>query len=214
MTSVRHFSDLARDFSSSRPSRSAGVLARWLSALTSPLGAMLSPLSAVLDGSSTMDGSDAITFMSGSGATGSTISGSSPGCQRSMFSGEPSDELPKNRLEVLNEKPSRGSAGATASMVSGALFISSSGWASSDIDTSKCASGGALSASANSGSSLAGSGAGMAAAVFAPITDALEVDGSSLAGAAASLDAGATVSGDTVTSRSPFNVRSTLGKSE
>src|SRR5882672_8068833 len=209
MTSVRHFSDLARDFSSSRPSRSAGVLARWLSALTSPLGAMLSPLSAVLDGSSTMDGSDAITFMSGSGATGSTISGSSPGCQRSMFSGEPSDELPKNRLEL-----SRGGAGATASMVSGALFISSSGWASSDIDTSKCASGGALSASANSGSSLAGSGAGMAAAVFAPITDALEVDGSSLAGAAASLDAGATVSGDTVTSRSPFNVRSTLGKSE
>jgi hypothetical protein len=40
--------------------------------------------------------------MSGSGTTlGSTMTGSSPGRQRSMLSGEPSDEA-KNRLEVLN----------------------------------------------------------------------------------------------------------------
>ena len=41
------------------------------------------------------------------------MTGSSPGRQRSMFSGEPSDE-PKNRLEVLKEKPSRDGAGVRA----------------------------------------------------------------------------------------------------
>ena len=56
-----------------------------------------------------------VTFISGSGsAPGSTIIGSSPGCQRSMLSAEPNDELPKNRLEVLNEKLSRIGAGSTA----------------------------------------------------------------------------------------------------
>ncbi len=65
-------------------------------------------------GPSASTGSEAITFMSGSGAApGITMTGSSPGRQRSMLSGEPSDE-PKNRLEVLKEKPSRGGAGASA----------------------------------------------------------------------------------------------------
>src|SRR6266851_4100465 len=158
---------------------------------------MLSPLSAAFDGSSAAGGSDAITFMSGSGsAPGITISGSSPGCQRSIFStGPPSELLPKNRLAVFTEKPSRDGGG------------------SSDIETSYWASGGALSASASSGSSDARSADGATAAVFAPATEALDVDGSSVEGVAWA-GAGVGVSGGTVTRRSPFRVRSTLGKSE
>src|ERR1035437_458776 len=170
---------------------------------------MLSPLSTALDGSSAADGSDAVTFISGSGsAPGITIRGSSPGCQRSMLSADaPSDELPKNRLAVFTEKPSCDEAGSSAmAAASGATFKSSSGWASSDIETSYCASGGALNASASSGSSGTGCAGGVAAAVFAPATEALDVDGSSIAGAA--------VAGGTATRRSPFSVRSTLGKSD
>src|SRR6185295_3240948 len=115
MASARHFSDLARDLSSNRPSRSAGVLARWLSELTSPFGATLTPISPALTGPSASTGSEAMIFMSGSATTalGSMTMGSSPGRQRSMVSGEPSEE-PKNRLEVLKEKLSRGGAGASA----------------------------------------------------------------------------------------------------
>ena len=59
---------------------------------------------------------------------------------------------PKNRLAVLTEKPSRDGAGAQRLPVHrGAPSRSSSGWASSDIDTSYCASGGALSASCKFG---------------------------------------------------------------
>src|SRR6202022_651168 len=177
---------------------------------------MLSPLSPAFDGSSAADGSDAITFISGSGsAPGITIRGSSPGCQRSIFSaGAPSDELPKNRLAVFTEKPSCDGAGSSAMAdASGAAFRSSSGWASSDIETSYWESGGALSASASSGSSATRSTDGATAAVFAPATEALDVDGSSFEGAA-SVGAGADVSGGTVTRRSPFRVRSTLGKSD
>src|SRR6266851_5274616 len=137
---------------------------------------MLSPLSAAFDGSSAAGGSDAITFMSGSGsAPGITISGSSPGCQRSIFStGPPSEVLPKNRLAVFTEKPSCDGAGSSGiAMASGAAFKSSSGWASSDIETSYWASGGALSASASSGSSDARSADGATAVVFAPATEAL-----------------------------------------
>src|SRR6202158_5504376 len=146
---------------------------------------MLWPLSMALDGSSAADGSDAITFMSGSGsAPGITIKGASPGCQRSMLSAAPpSEELPKNRLAVFTLKPSRDGAGSsTIAAASGAAFKSPSGRASSDIDTSNRASGGALSASWSSGSSGAGS-AGGAAAVFAPITEALDVAGYSFEGA-------------------------------
>src|SRR6478752_7261653 len=147
MASARHFSDLARDFASKRPRRSAGVLARWLSELTSPFGAMLSPISPALTGPSALTGSEAMIFMSGSGsAPGITIVGSSPGRHRSMLSGEPSDE-PKNRLEVLKEKLSRGGAAAIATGGDSWAFLrSSSGLGSSDIDTSYCGSGGALSA--------------------------------------------------------------------
>ena len=60
------------------------------------------------------------------------MTGSSPGCQRSMLSGEPSDE-PKNRLEVLKEKPSRdGAAARRASGACGTPLRSSCGLASSD----------------------------------------------------------------------------------
>ena len=52
---------------------------------------------------------------------------------------------------------------------------------------------------------------GAAAAVLAPITEAFDVDGSSFEGAVA---AGAAGSGGVVTRRSPFSVRSTLGKSD
>src|ERR1700684_1068030 len=106
---------------------------------------MLSPLVAAVAVSSATDGAGAVAvFMSGSGsAAGDTTLGSSPGCQRSMLSAEaPSDELPKNRLAVFTEKPSRdGVASASA-----AAFWSSSGWASGGIATSYWASGGALSA--------------------------------------------------------------------
>src|SRR5882724_3178396 len=100
---------------------------------------MLSPISPARTGPSASTGNDAITFMSGSGARfGITMVGSSPGRQRSMLSGEPSEE-PKNRLEVLNEKLSRGAAGARVTAgddAGGALLRSSSGLVSSDIDTS------------------------------------------------------------------------------
>src|ERR1700733_753120 len=111
---------------------------------------MLSPLVAALIDSSAADGAGAtVTFMSGSGsAAGDTTVGSSPGCQRSMLSADaPSDELPKNRLAVFTEKPSCDGVGSSGiAAASGATFRSSSGWASSDIDTSYWASGGALSA--------------------------------------------------------------------
>src|ERR1700733_12675432 len=132
---------------------------------------MLSPLSADFKGSSAGDGNDAITFMSGSAAaSGATTIGSSPGSQRAMPSaGAPSEELPKNRLAVFTENPSRGAAGSSAIVVaSGAAFRSSSGWDSGDIETSNCASGGALSAAANSGSSGTCSLLGAASEVLAP----------------------------------------------
>src|SRR5216683_4334795 len=181
--------------------------------LTSPLAAMLTPLSTALDGSFATGGSGAIAFMSGSAtAPGITMTGSSPGCQRSMLSAAPIDDLPKNRLAVFTENPSRDGAGSSAMEAApGATFKSSDGWASSDIETSYCASGGALSASASSGSSGGGLRPGMAAAVFAPLTEALDVDGSSFAGAA---PAGVAGWGGTRTRRSPFRVRSTLGKSD
>src|SRR5258708_10650034 len=118
---------------------------------------MLSPISPARTGPSASTGNEAITFMSGSGAIGITMVGYSPGRQRSMLSGEPSEE-PKNRLEVLNEKLSRGGAGAsttdgaTPPLLRSSSGLSSSGFASSDIDTSYCGSGGALSAACNSGS--------------------------------------------------------------
>src|SRR5258708_39894148 len=76
--------------------------------------------------------------MGGSGRGGIANKGSSAGCQRSMLSIEaPSDELPKNRLAVLTEKPSRGGLTA-ATAASGAPFESVNGWISSDIESSYC----------------------------------------------------------------------------
>src|SRR5258708_28006606 len=120
---------------------------------------MLAP---VFEGWTAVTGRDAIALMSGSAAPGITINGSSPGCQRSMPSSDaPSEELPKNRLAVLTEKPSRGGDGSTATTaVSAAPLGSLAGRVSSDIDASYCGSGGAFSASASSGSSGAGSLAG------------------------------------------------------
>src|SRR5580704_16924176 len=120
---------------------------------------MLSPASGK---PSAVGGSDAITFMSGSTAAlgiitppGITTTGSSPGCQRSMLSAEPpNEELPKNRLAVLKEKPSCDGDGAiTIDAASGPPSRWSSGRDSSDIATSYCGSGGAFSASTSSGSS-------------------------------------------------------------
>src|SRR6185436_2456947 len=176
---------------------------------------MLTPISPALTGPSASTGSDAITFMSGSGtAPGIITTGSSPGRQRSMLSGEPSEE-PKNRLEVLNEKLSRRGSGASATcdgspaLLNPSSGLSSSGFGSSDIDTSYCGSGGALSAASSSGSSGARSTDGTAAAVLAPATEAFDVEGSSIAGAlpgGIALSAGA---GGATTRRSPFSVRST-----
>src|SRR5258705_3590799 len=142
---------------------------------------MLTPLSTALDGSFATGGSDAITFMSGSAtAPGDTMTGSSPGCQRSMLSAAPIDELPKNRLAVFTEKPSCGVAETSApDAVSDAAFESSGGCISSDFEASYCASGGALSASASSGSSGTLAAGGGAAAGFAAATQALDVDGAS-----------------------------------
>lgn len=57
---------------------------------------------------SSVGGDSEASFMSGSGIT---ISGSAPGCQLSMLSTlPPSEELPKNRFEVLTLKGSRGGA--------------------------------------------------------------------------------------------------------
>src|SRR5437870_12218388 len=120
---------------------------------------------------------------------GITMTGSSPGCQRSMASAAPIEEVPKNRLAVFTEKTSRGGAGSSASE---AASGDASGWASSDIETSYCASGGALSASCSSGSSGALCAGGIPAAVFAPATEELDVDGSSFEGAVL---AGAAVAG-------------------
>src|SRR5260370_30809105 len=101
-----------------------------------------------------------------------------------MLSGEPSG-LPKNRLDVLNAKLSRGGAALSATAdASGTVLRSSSGLASSDIDTSYCGSGGAERASCSSGSSGERSAAGATAAVLAPLSNALDVDVSSFAGAA------------------------------
>src|SRR6266404_3400967 len=168
---------------------------------------MLSPLSfalsIALDGSG---GSEASTFMSGSGSPLGTINGSSPGCQRSIVpSAPPIEELPKNRPAVFTEKPS-----CTGGPSVGTSFTASSGRASDGDATSYCASGGALSASASSGSSGAWSVSGRLT-VFAPITDELDVDGSSFDGAAL---AGGKVSGGATTRRSPLSARSTFGKSE
>src|SRR5258706_16458334 len=147
---------------------------------------MLSPLSTVLDSSSAADGSDAITFMSGSGtAPGDTMTGSSPGCQRSMLSAAPIDELPKNRLAVFTEKPSCGAAETSApDAASDAAFESSGGCISSDFEASYCASGGALSASASSGSSGTLAARRVAVPAFAPSNKALAVQGASFEGAA------------------------------
>ena len=154
--------------------------------------------------------------MSGSGARfGTTIVGSSPGRQRSIFSGAPSDE-PKNRLDVLKEKLSRGTAVAIAweGCDAGAAFSRpSDGLASSDIDPSNCASGGALRAACSSGSSGAASADGARSTVLAPFTNALEVAGSSDAGVFSAGSAASLGCGGVATSRSPFAVRSTLGKS-
>src|SRR6185437_7499028 len=181
---------------------------------------MLSPLS-VSPAMSPDEGlSDAVTFMSGSGIT---MVGSSPGCQRSMLSSEPpSDVLPKNRLAVLILKPSR-ARGSSTWIAPGELFRSSSGWASSDsemlyVDSAcglYCGSGGAFIAACNSGSSGADFDAG-AVAVFAPMTEELEVAGSSRVGGTSSGSpvSGSTTGGVATTRRSPFSVRSTLGKSE
>src|SRR5260221_12842793 len=138
---------------------------------------MLSPLSVALDGSSPADGSDAVTFMSGSGsASGITIEGSSPGCQRSMLSAEPpSDVPPKNRLAVFTEKPSCEGVGSSGIRdASGALFRSASGCASSDIETSYCGMGGRLRDGWRSGSSRQGS-ALSADAYFGLVTQELDV---------------------------------------
>ena len=133
------------------------------------------------------------------------MTGSSPGCQRSMLSGEPSDE-PKNRLEVLKEKPSRGGVAGF-----GATLSSPCGLLSSDSDMS---SGGSFSAACSSGSSGARSTEGAVSAVLAPLTSAFDVAGSSIAG---TRSAGPVVSGagagDATMRRSPFSVRSTFGKS-
>ena len=84
------------------------VLARWLSELTSPFGAMLSPISPARTGPSASTGNEAITFMSGSGiAPGMTMTGSSPGCQRSMLSGEPSDEAKEQARGLEREAIAR-----------------------------------------------------------------------------------------------------------
>src|SRR5436190_3263661 len=222
MASARHFSDLARDFSSSRPSRSAGGLARWLSALTSPFGAKLMP-SPILTGPSASTGSEDMIFMSGSGTTpGITMVGSSPGCQRSIFPAVPS-ELPKNSVEVLTEKLSRGTTASSVAGTSPERFGALAGLLSSDNDRSNCGSGGALSASCNSGSSgacpafcsvlgskdLGGKELGKAT-LLVPVAEKFGVAGSSgLASPVASAGAGGSIA-----SRSPFNVRSTLGKSE
>ncbi len=147
---------------------------------------MLSPLSVTLATSSDGGGSEAITFISGSG---STMVGSSPGCQRSMLPSEPpSEEFPKKRLAVLTLKPS-----CDGDIGPGAGFRSSNGWASSDIEISYCANGGALSAACNSGASGVRLAEG-AAAVFAPLTELLDVAGSSRGGV---FPAGAARSGAT-----------------
>src|SRR5689334_1982284 len=99
--------------------------------------------------------SEAVTFMSGSGIT---ISGSAPGCQLSMLSRlPPSEELPKNRFEVLTLKGSR--TGVVGAVV---RFSASSGCTANERATSLacgglayCGSGGARKASASSGSSAA-----------------------------------------------------------
>ena len=70
-------------------------------------------------------------------------------------------------------------------------FRSSSGWDSSDIETSYCGSGGALSASCKFRIERARDRRdGAASAVLAPRTDALDVEGSSFAGAASAGAAG------------------------
>ena len=122
--------------------------------------------------------------MSGSGSPGVTTIGSSPGCQRSMLSGGRAERgaAEKQARGLHRETVARRRRFQRNAAASGAAFRSSSGWASSDIDTSYCASGGALSASCSSGSSGGWSPAGAASAVFAPRTDAFEVEGSSSAG--------------------------------
>ncbi|MGY4486035.1 hypothetical protein ACVWWR_005226 [Bradyrhizobium sp. LM3.2] len=188
-----------------------------MSTLTSPFGATLSPLSMSFAISSVGGVNEAVTFISGSGIT---ISGSAPGCQLSMLSTlPPSEELPKNRFDVLTRNGSRGGA---AGMV--ARFSASSGWSASERAASLargvlvyCGSGGARSASASSGSSAAADSGDIAcgsATVLAPNTELFEVAGSSCAGAAVGALASGACVGVIIARRSPFMERSTLGKSE
>src|SRR5258708_8344752 len=114
---------------------------------------MLSPLSVTLAASSDGGGSEAITFISGSG---STMVGSSPGCQRSMLLSEPpSEEFPKKRLAVLTLKPS-----CDGDIGPGAGFRSSTRWASSHIEISYCANGGGGWAGGQFGAGGGGAGGG------------------------------------------------------
>src|SRR5579871_3801115 len=172
---------------------------------------MLSPLSVSRAMSSDGGPSEADAFMSGSG---STMVGSSPGCQRSMLSSEPpSEAFPKNRLAVLMLKPSREGANAPGE------FLGSSDDEPSSFNGAGalyCGSGGAFMAACNSGSSDPEPdvefGAG-AAAVFAPMTDEFEVAGSSRGGGISSGRpvSGSIAGGVATTRRSPFSVRSTRG---
>src|ERR1700731_662100 len=125
--------------------------------------------------------------------------------------GAPSDWLPKNRLGVLTEKPSRdGSLSKEVASASAPLFAPGSGWDSSDNETSYCGSGGAFKAAASSGSSGARARE-VPAAVLAPAMGGLTVAGFSLGAAS---NGAAASGGGATTRRSLFSVRPPLEKSE
>ena len=93
---------LARVFASNRPSRSAGVRVRWLSALTSPFGAMVSPLAVSLALVASRRKRRHLHI--GIGQHHDRLFAGAPALDAP--SEPPSEELPKNRLDVLMLKPS------------------------------------------------------------------------------------------------------------
>ena len=143
---------------------------------------MLSPISPARTGPSASTGSEAITFMSGSGmAPGMTITGSSPGRQRSIFWA--SQRRAKNRLRSQGEAIARrcGSAQGFRCLRNDLEVVVRSGFERQrhvELRERRRAQRGL-----KFGSSGARSTDGALSAVFAPLTSVLEFAGSSTAGA-------------------------------
>ena len=175
---------MARDFSSVRPSRSAGVFDELVVGVDLALRRDALAALGLLRQSSEPA---AATPSPSCRDRVATMVGSSPGCQRSMLSIEPpSEALPKNRLEVLTLNGSREGAGSIwiapreFSDRPAAAFPATARYRISAAAVAYCiAAAAARSSRPAVRDRAAPASASGAAAVLAPNTEALEVAGSS-----------------------------------